>query len=100
MGRRLATGRVGRHPSQHRPGPDAGARRRAVGREHPPVPHCGDRTRSRARLALVVIRRPGTAAFLAMSDWIQPIALGLLGWFLAGVCLALALGRWFRWLRE
>jgi len=35
-----------------------------------------------------------------MSDWIQPIALGLVGWFLAGVCLALALGRWFRWLRE
>jgi len=32
--------------------------------------------------------------------WLEYAAIGLVAWFLAGVCLALAFGRWFRWLQE
>ena len=35
-----------------------------------------------------------------MPEWLEYAAMGLVGWFLAGVCLAFALGRWFRWLSE
>ena len=31
--------------------------------------------------------------------WLEYAAIGLVAWFLAGVCLALALGRWFRYMR-
>ena len=33
-------------------------------------------------------------------ELLEYVAMGLVGWFLAGMCLALALGRFFRWLRE
>ena len=31
--------------------------------------------------------------------WLEYAAVGLVAWFLAGMCLALALGRWFRYMR-
>jgi len=33
-------------------------------------------------------------------ELLEYVAMGLVGWFLAGVCLAFALARWFKWLQE
>ena len=44
--------------------------------------------------------RAAAEASVVLMEMLEYVAMGLVGWFLAGVCLALALGRFFRWLRE